>query len=322
MDQVETVLKGLPERHRLALRWFVERAGAEHAWPEKLEIGAEQTLLASKAKGIYKPNWTEYALSVRQTLGGPYPDRDPVIRADGTWSYAYFQENPNPAARDDEYTNRGLVACWRDKIPVGVMRQVVGRPKARYRVLGIALVTGWDEGYFFLEGFSLAGVCRGPSHMAQMDVLVDLQEAKVDALGVFDPTDVRDGRERVVASIVRRRGQRAFRRALLAAYNGKCVLTGCRLAEVLEAAHISPYRGVKTNHPTNGLLLRSDIHVLFDLGLISIDPESRHVIVAARLRRTAYGQLHGHRVGEPNDQALRPSGVALAEHLKWSQLAP
>ncbi len=320
MERIETVLGRLPERHRTALRWFVERAGQEHPWPQAVEAGNERTLLASRAKGIYKPEWSEYALSVRQTLGGPYPDRDPMMRIDGTWSYAYFQENEDPAARDEEFTNRGLVACWRDRVPVGVMRQVSRRPRVRYCVLGVALVAGWDAGYFFLDGFSPVGICRGPGPATQLDVLVDRWETEHDATGVFDPNDFADARERVVASIVRRRGQGAFRKVLLNAYGGRCALTGCEVIEVLEAAHIAPYRGAETNHPTNGLLLRSDIHVLFDLGLISIHPETKRVITARCLRGTVYGQFGGQRVAEPNDRTFSPSPAALAEHLQWSQL--
>ena len=126
--------------------------------------------------------------------------------------------------------------------------------------------------------------------------------------------------ERIVASIVRRRGQGAFRRRLLDAYRGRCALTSCQVTEVLEAAHISPYRGVETNHPTNGLLLRSDVHVLFDLGLISIEPETRRVVAAPGLSGTVYGKLGGQRVAEPSHKALSPSPAALAEHLQWSQL--
>src|SRR5258708_5962168 len=59
--------------------------------------------LASKAKGIYKPEWTKYALSIRQSLLSPYPDQDPIVRSDGTWSYLYFQENIDPNARDLAY---------------------------------------------------------------------------------------------------------------------------------------------------------------------------------------------------------------------------
>ena len=80
-----------------------------------------------------------------------------------------------------------------------------------------------------------------------------------------------DGRERAIGAIVRRRGQPAFRRALLEAYHERCAVTGCDAPEALEAAHVVPYRGVATNHPANGLLLRADLHALFDLGLIAVD---------------------------------------------------
>lgn len=315
MEHLSEVLGHLPAIHQQAIRWFAERAGEYHPWPQPLELDSGPVLLASKAKGIYKPKWSQYALSVRQAIKGQYPDRDPVVRDDGTWSYAYFQENENPEARDKEYTNRGLIACLRDRVPVGVVRQVPGRRRTQYHVLGIALVAGWDAGYFFLEGFSPESTCRGPGPATEIDVLT-----KPEAPEAFNPANVIDGRERIVASIVRRRGQCAFRRKLLDQYNGRCALTGCRVSEVLDAAHITPYRGIETNQLGNGLLLRSDIHVLLDLGLISIHPETRQVVTASSLRGTIYGDLKGQQLAEPRDQSFRPSTAALREHLKWSQL--
>jgi hypothetical protein len=86
----------------------------------------------------------------------------------------------------------------------------------------------------------------------------------------FDPKNVKDGRERILGSIAQRRGQKAFRDNLIAIYDGKCAVTGCSIRDVLEAAHIHPYRGPDTNHPANGLLLRSDLHTLFDCGLVVV----------------------------------------------------
>src|SRR4051794_15454460 len=99
MEQLAELLAKLPEQHRAALLWFSERAGTDEPWPKHISSSEGETLLASKAKGIYKPNWSNYALSVRQSLGGPYQDRPPVLRADGTWVYLYFQENTDFAAR-------------------------------------------------------------------------------------------------------------------------------------------------------------------------------------------------------------------------------
>lgn len=318
VNLLKDLLRELPERHRAALQWFADRAGEEHSWPQPITVGGDATLLASKAKGIYKPEWTKYALSVRQTLGGPYPDRDPEVRLDGTWSYEYFQENKDTSARDQEFTNLGLVACWQDRVPVGVMRQVAGKPHVRYRVLGLALVTGWDAGYFSLEGFSPDGACREPG--LEVDVLITIQDEGQSGSGAFDPARVKDARERVMASVVRRLGQPAFRSMLIRLYRGKCALTGCDVQPVLEAAHITPYGGAETNHPTNGILLRSDIHVLFDLGLIAIDPTTRQVIIAPSLKGTIYGELEGRVIAEPSNPQLQPSVATLVEHLRRTRL--
>ncbi|RZM24778.1 MAG: HNH endonuclease, partial [Pedobacter sp.] len=70
--------------------------------------------------------------------------------------------------------------------------------------------------------------------------------------------------------ITARRGQKSFRDKLLKAYEYKCAVTGCDVIATLEACHIMPYNGDYTNHIQNGILLRSDIHVLFDLGLLTI----------------------------------------------------
>ena len=126
-------------------------------WPAPLPDG---TLLASKAQGIYKPNWTKYALSVRQSLSGPYPDQEPLRRADGSWVYLYTEEASHPRSRDSDYANRSPRACLDDRIPVGVIRQVSKRPRSRYDVMGLALVVGKSEGYFCLEGFASDGRIR------------------------------------------------------------------------------------------------------------------------------------------------------------------
>ncbi len=82
-----------------------------------------------------------------------------------------------------------------------------------------------------------------------------------------------DDRRRVVErQIKERRGQRSFRDGLRRRYKSRCLVTGCQILDVLEAAHIQPYRGEEDNNLENGLLLRADIHTLFDLNLLGIEP--------------------------------------------------
>ena len=62
----------------------------------------------------------------------------------------------------------------------------------------------------------------------------------------FDPSDIEDAREKTFGAILQRRGQQQFRRKLLRAYRNTCAISGCSTLWVLEAAHITPYRGTKT----------------------------------------------------------------------------
>jgi putative restriction endonuclease len=243
-------------QHRAVLDWYQSRAGTTQPWPGttqyQLEDGrTDEVRLASLPKGIYKPAWTDYAVSVRQSLEENYADYDPVKRADGVMEYRYHQEGRDPSARDEEYTNRGLMKCIDDQIPVGVFRKVSPKPNPQYEILGLMFVVEWSHGYFLLR----SRVGHQP-HIAIPRTTPDELTADLDE-------DMRDWALRCIAA---RRGQAAFRAALIDAYGGRCSITGCDAVEALEAAHISPYKGDHTNDVTNGLLLRADLHTLFDLG--------------------------------------------------------
>lgn len=141
------------------------------------------------------------------------------------------------------------------------------------------------------------------------------QETKAaEASGSFAPTDEVDERQRVLAAIVRRRGQPAFRKALLDAYAGCCAMTGCNLVDALEAAHIRPYSGQASSVVSNGLLLRADVHTLFDLYLIAVDPVSLRVSLAPALRQSSYSDLVDKKLASPVSAALSASPDSLAWH--------
>ena len=307
----------LPSRHQSALRWFMDHRDEERTWPGSMPDG---TLLVSKAKGIYKPRWTNYALSVRQSLGGPYSDRDPEIRSDGTWTYHYYQENPDPSQRDSQYTNRGMVDCMRDGVPVGVLRQVSGKPSPTYQILGLALVVGWEEGYFRLESLAPQGQTNALSSQAQLEALMANHEEAASTEGSRTASSFTEGLDRVVASIVRRRGQPEFRRALIEAYSGRCAMSGCDAVDALEACHIVPYGVPQTNHVSNGLLLRADLHTLFDLGLIAVNTANLTVVIAPSLNQTTYGKFAGKSISVPESTSVKPSLDALRAHGRWSGL--
>ncbi|AWH52070.1 HNH endonuclease [Stenotrophomonas sp. ESTM1D_MKCIP4_1] len=143
--------------------------------------------------------------------------------------------------------------------------------------------------------------------------LLEREAESAVASGSFSPSDVVDERQRVLAAIVRRRGQPAFRTSLLKAYGGHCAMSGCDVVDALEAAHIHPYLGQASNAVSNGLLLRADIHTLFDLYLVAVDPDSRRIAVAPALRQSTYGDLDGSALTSP----ISADMVASAESLAW-----
>ncbi|MFJ4141686.1 HNH endonuclease [Pseudomonas sp. NPDC089734] len=140
-------------------------------------------------------------------------------------------------------------------------------------------------------------------------------ESELETQGAFDPTDVIDARKRTLSSIVRRQGQKSFRKRLLKAYEGQCAVTGCSIEALLEAAHIVPYQGAETNVVSNGLLLRADIHTLFDLGLLWVNPDSLLVELADGLKQSEYSALDQKPLSLPLASSDRPSAKALQSHL-------
>lgn len=117
-----------------------------------------------------------------------------------------------------------------------------------------------------------------------------------------------DERESVNRSIRLRRGQAAFRRNLVARYGARCMVSGCELFDIVEAAHIAPYRGIADNSPVNGLLLRSDLHTLFDLDLLAVEPSSLQVQIHPLAATAGYSDIVGKQL---SCAPSRPSRAAL-----------
>lgn len=115
-----------------------------------------------------------------------------------------------------------------------------------------------------------------------------------------------------------RLGQGTFRVAVTDAYERACTITGEHSLPVLEACHIKPYSQEGPHAISNGLLLRADLHRLFDLGYLTVTPDHR-LKVSARLRvdydngRTYY-PLDGRPLKIPRAESLRPSSEFLTWH--------
>ncbi len=288
------------DRHRKGLEWFMDKAGQTLSVPKSLSDG---TILHEPAGGgMYVPKDSKYVLSLKSSHNANedsiYRDFEPTKTADG-WRYRYQHVNQGGPT----WKNQRLQANIDDAVPVGVFRQV---PKkvggiTQYEVLGVAFVTLYDveSGYFEME-----------SAPAQTEELTssynrpNLEE------------DLRRWRETQQAI---RDGQADFRKELIAAYQGRCAISGYDLELALDAAHVRRYNGRHTNFVQNGLLLRKDLHKLCDHGLFGIRPSDLTIVINERANNSRYAELNGKRLTQPTDKNLGPDLGLLEEHLKtWN----
>lgn len=312
--EVQELLEKTSAQHSAALGWYAEKRGETVRWSDIQAFSQDVSRLVNQAKGIYKPAYTDYALSIRTIQDGPYPDKDVEYRPDGSWVLHYFQENSDPGQRDREATNRGLMKCMEDGVPIGALVKRKPKPGVAYEVLGLGMVTSWDDGFFTIEGFSDSGAV----HQRKDPDAASLRATKGTNIEPFDAENDRDLREMTMSQVAKRRGQAAFRAALLQAYGGKCCITGCTLEGALEAAHIAPHRGNHSQHVQNGLLLRCDIHTLFDLGFLAISDDYRVKLAPNAMKDAGYATLEGVQLALPGDQAQYPSIDAIQRHREWA----
>lgn len=240
---------------------------------------------------------------------------------------AIHDKNPWRKASHDSITNalgtkRGAAALFQGKAAINYATH--GDP--RYVII-------WSE-------HAQSGIVVKPDpdqleNLLQADISID-QIQRYEAAGAADPAELDalfgdsspmgdnahsdgppDVDEYTMRAIMTRRGQATFREALLSAYNGKCAITGCDATEALEAAHITPFSEEQSYDIRNGILLRADIHTLFDLYLISVDPQSGKVLLADTLLR-AYPELIDRCIVLPESESARPDLAGLLTHYrKW-----
>lgn len=115
-----------------------------------------------------------------------------------------------------------------------------------------------------------------------------------------------------------RLGQGAFRVLVTDLYHRRCAVTQERTLPALEAAHIRPYSDGGQHAPSNGLLLRRDIHSLFDSGYVTVTPDLRFE-VSRRIKEEFdngrhYYALQGREIERPDDPAQLPDAAALRWH--------
>ena len=148
---------------------------------------------------------------------------------------------------------------------------------------------------------------------ALWESIADRQQSRLTS-GLSEP-QARFGEPQLIRP---RLGQGAFRVLVTDLYHRRCAITGERTLPALEAAHIRPYAEGGRHEASNGLLLRRDIHSLFDDGYVTVTPDLRFE-VSRRIREEFengrhYYALQGQEIAAPSTLAHRPDPEALRWH--------
>ena len=143
--------------------------------------------------------------------------------------------------------------------------------------------------------------------------------ATLDSLPIPDESVAVEGERYGKPLIVLPRlGQGAFRIIVSDSYQRKCALSSSHILHILDAAHIRPYGSGGTHSPSNGILLRQDVHTLFNRRYITVTPDYK-VEVSQRIKAefnngSEYYAMHGNEIHLPEVQQFRPSKEMLSWH--------
>jgi putative restriction endonuclease len=139
------------------------------------------------------------------------------------------------------------------------------------------------------------------------------------ALGIAQEALVESARHGRPRLVVPRLGQQTFRLLVADAYDRRCAVTDDKILPALEACHIQPFAEGGPHEVRNGLLLRADLHRLFDAGYLTVDPKTYQVVVSRRLRDEfqngrQYYALHGQAIRRPVSRDAEPDPEFLRYH--------
>jgi 5-methylcytosine-specific restriction protein A len=272
------------------------------------------------------PLWNYHRLGAD---GRPDPSSKALLRdpQDDTLWYQ-FRRPDSGASTQWKAQWDSLALCQRDAVPIiGVLKDRASNLCALSLTFdGGPFLGSFNDADLWMQVQPRAGTAPEllvrhtvPAPDVLLAAKLRQESSSLEVSGYFLPDDLVDARARVLREVVQRRGQPAFRRALLEAYGGRCAVTGCDAEDALEAAHIISYNGPVSQDVRNGLLLRADVHTLFDLGLLLICPDTMCVSLAPALRGSSYAELHGQALAVPENRAQQPDREALRQ--RWNTWA-
>ena len=253
--------------------------------------------LINLRRGIFKPRKMRCLLSIKTVFPAPgrkvwYDDQREIhrriIESEDTLDYAFMGQDPNAA------DNQWLLEAFINQVPVIYFLGIAPR---RYQAIIPAFISGWDANAL------VARVAFGVPNQDKILFPKSIQERRY-ALRV----------------VKQRLHQTSFREAVIAAYNGRCAVSGLPERRLLDAAHIISDKSEHMGQPviTNGLLLSKIHHSAFDSHLIGINPDYKLHVSERLLSQNdgpmleSFKQLNGNKLRLPTRLIDYPDRERLA----------
>ena len=268
-------------------------------------------------EGIYKPKWSDHALSIASMKINPYADKLTYL-SDGRWTIKYSAKKGGP----DTAANTGLFNCMKNKEPVIVLKQLSGktaRQGARYRLMGLGLINSYDPasdifGIHHVDFATLEKVSNG----ADEKVIIS-SALRSFTLEEFNPFVSED---KTIYQVSSQKRKQAFKEVVLDQYGYKCAVTGVKyhsenLIEA-QAAHIISNSKNGTDDPRNGISLSRTAHWAFDVGMFTIS-DQYEIVVNPKAKLASSDKfpildMHGMQINLPEDENYYPHHEALEWH--------
>ena len=271
--------------------------------------------------GIYKPAWSDYALSIVIRLNSPYADKDEVVfLEDGRWLMTYSPRTGGMQIAD----NRALAKCMHERVPIGVFRQLTTRTDRKYgstyRILGLGLITSYDANtdVFWVESVDHSALEQITKIFTDEAIRYEI-ELYAQIMNYFQPF-VKE--ETTIYTTTKPKRDKAFREVITREYDYTCAVCEMkfRLGSLIEAsaAHIIPKHNSGTDDPRNGLSLCRTHHWAFDEGLFTITDKYQvklsPIVENAETKNFALLGMETNQIVLPQNEIFHPHFSALDWH--------
>jgi hypothetical protein len=270
-------------------------------------------------EGIYKPKWSNHALSIASMKNNPYADQLTYL-PDGRWTIKYSPKTGGMQLA----VNQSLLTCMTNKEPVIVLEQLskkTSQQGVQYRLMGLGLIDQYDPAddlftIHHVDYATLEQVSQGSDD--EIFIASAIQSFTLDEFNPFVSED------KAIYKVAKQKRYQAFKDVVLNQYDYQCAVTGIKyhsdnLVEA-QAAHIISKGKNGSDDPRNGLSLSRTVHWAFDVGMFTISDQYEIVVHSkaknANINKFPILDMNGRQINLPDDENYYPHEEALEWHKK------